>query len=109
MRFINRGRQSGKTTMLIHSAYVTGTPIIVYDESRKHNIMEHAKRLNCDVEVLTVQEWVRFNRGGHADGAYIDEALPMIEQALSEMFNTNIKAITFTLPMDDLEGENKKV
>lgn len=108
MKFINRGRQSGKTTMLIHSAYVTGTPIIVYNESCKHNIIEHAKKLNCDVEVLTIQEWVRLNRGGHADGAYIDEALPMIEQALSEMFNTHIKAVTFTLPMEDLEGKDKK-
>lgn len=108
MKFINRDRHSGKTTMLIYSAYVTGTPIIVYNESHKHSILTHAKRLNCDVEVITVQEWTRFNEGRHVDGAYIDEALPMIEQALSRMFNTNIKAITFTLPMGDLEGEDKK-
>lgn len=108
MKFINRGRQSGKTTMLIHSAYVTGTPIIVYDEARKHNIMEHAKKLNCCVEVFTVNEWVRFNGIGHADSAYIDEALPIIERALSQMFKTNIEAVTLTLPMENLEGKDKK-
>lgn len=35
MRFINRPRGSGKTIMMIHSAYTTGYPIIVTSQRRK--------------------------------------------------------------------------
>ena len=40
MRFINRRRGSGKTTMLINSAYTTGYPIIVPTLAHKNFIIE---------------------------------------------------------------------
>ena len=48
MRFINKGRGTGKTTMMIHSAYTTGYPIIVTNHIRKDLILQQAHEMNCD-------------------------------------------------------------
>ena len=60
-KFINRGRQSGKSTMLIHAAYMTDSPIIVYDRVRKISLQEQAEKIGCKgVEIFTLKEWMQF-------------------------------------------------
>ena len=53
MKFINMGRRSGKTTMLIHTAYITGTPIIVWDRKRAENVFQQAVSMGFnDIDVF---------------------------------------------------------
>lgn len=44
MRIINRGRNTGKTAMLISTAYVTGKPIIMSTMNNKNNLMSMAEK-----------------------------------------------------------------
>ena len=43
MKIINRGRGTGKTAMLISTAYVTGDPIITYTMRNKKQSYRHSK------------------------------------------------------------------
>ena len=89
MRFINRARQSGKTTLLINSAYATGYPIIVYDKARAAAVENQAKSLGLDIEIYTVKEWLR----GHYpcnNKVFIDEATDIIEGALISLPNAEV-------------------
>lgn len=47
MKIINRERGTGKTTMLISTAYVTGKPIITYTMNNKNHLMSMAKKNGC--------------------------------------------------------------
>lgn len=110
MRFINMGRRSGKTTMLIHTAYVTGTPILVWDTKRAESVLKQAKNMGFgDIDVFTVEEWGK-NRP-HKDSVLIDEGKEIIEAALISMLHTRVSAITLSEPMitnDNEKGEQEK-
>lgn len=110
MKFINMGRRSGKTTMLIHTAYVTESPIIVWDTKRAESVSRQAKNMGFDnIEVFTIDEWV--NRKPHIDSVLIDEGKEIIEAALISMLHTRVSAITLTEPMitnDKEKGEQDK-
>lgn len=110
MRFINMERRSGKTTMLIHTAYATGTPIIVWGRERAESVLQQAKNMGfSDIDVFTVEEWA--NNRPHKDSALIDEGKGIIEAALISMLHTNILAITLSEPMitnDNEKGEKNK-
>lgn len=110
MKFINMGRRSGKTTMLIHTAYVTGSPIIVWDKKRAESVYQQAVSMGFDkIDVFTVDEWLA-NRP-HFDSVLVDEGKGIIEAALISMLHTNISAITFSEPMitnDNEKGEQDK-
>jgi len=54
-------RRSGKTTILINSAYITGYPILVYNRARAEVVKKQAKSLGLDIEIFTVSEWVTSN------------------------------------------------
>ena len=106
MKIINRARQSGKTTMMIHTSYVTGCPILVYNHSRVKQLLAQAEQLGCKVEVYTIDEWLRM-RGVERQhpNVLIDETEDLIEQALEQMLNTKITACTMSIPC---VGEEKE-
>ena len=110
MRFINMGRRSGKTTMLIHTAYVTESPIIVWDTKRAESVSRQAKSMGFgDIVVFTVDEWLAHKP--HIDSVLIDEGKEIIEASLISMLHTRVSAITLSEPMitnDNEKGEQEK-
>lgn len=118
-KLINLKRRNGKTTMLIHTAYVTGYPIIVDNTTKAHFIKEQATKMGLEgVQVYTFKEWQSFaghscyyNSGGE-NKVLIDEAQDLIEQALREFFKADVVAASLSLPMIELptaDKENKEV
>ena len=100
MRFLNMARRSGKTTMLIYTAYAVGVPIITMDKPRAANIKMQAKKLGLDVEVYDLYEWNRSK--GTREDILIDEAEQIIGLALNSYLNADVLACSFTIPM--IEG-----
>ena len=64
MRIINRGRRTGKTAMLISTAYVTGKPIITSTMNTKNSLLDMAERMgiSANIEVYTINEWLEYHR-----------------------------------------------
>ena len=112
MNLINRDRQTGKTTMLIYTAHVTGYPIIVWDITRAKIIEHQAYKLGCTVNVFTINQWEHARRGYRVHDVLIDEAKDFIEAALNNYLGANVAACTATFPMDKIpspeEKENKE-
>lgn len=106
MRFINMARRSGKTTLLINSAYATGYPIIVYDKARAAVVEHQAKSLGLDIKVFTLNEWLR----GHCpcNKVFIDEAADIIEGALMSVLKAEVVACTLTIPMTEINNKEVK-
>lgn len=103
---INMARRSGKTTLLIHSSFVTGAPIVVYDSARKSSVIAQAKEQDLDITVYTLREWLE-NRSLSrcVTGLLIDEADLIIENALECYLGTKVLAYTVSQPIID---RNKK-
>ena len=104
MRIINRGRGSGKTTMLVYTAYITGCPIIVYTEISKSYVLEIAKKMDIldFVDVYTLDEWLRYgNRARHNNGVLVDNMDLMMNKVLSDYLNVQVVAGTMIIPMDN--------
>lgn len=107
MKWINMPRQCGKTTMLIHAAYVTGTPIVVYSLGRKMCVLDMAKKMGLDVDVYTADEWRIKNRTNNKPNrVVIDEAQDFIEEALKRQLNAEIVAVTMTMPYIERSDNN---
>lgn len=103
-KFINRGRQSGKSTMLIYAANVTDSPIIVYDRMRKMCLQEQANKIGCKgVEIFTLEEWMQYIGRPKRKTVMIDEALPIIDKIMSKTLEAEVIAATFTLPMEEAD------
>lgn len=98
-------RRSGKTTLLINSAYATGYPILVKDKARAAAVKAQAKALSLDIEVYTVNEWITAHYP--CNKVFIDEAADIIEGALVSLLKTEVVACTFTIPMTEIK--NKEV
>lgn len=110
MKFINRSRCSGKTTMLINTAHITGYPIIVYDEARASCVINQARKMGImDIEVMTVRGAVELISKGmnHNKSILIDEADKIIELALDKFFNANVVACTFSIPYEDIKKKEE--
>lgn len=105
MRFINMARRSGKTTLLINSAYVTGYPIIVYDKARAKSVMDQAKSLGLDINVFTFHEWINNHYHNPINKVYIDEASELIEGALTSLLEAEVIACTVTIPLTEIKKE----
>lgn len=111
MKIINRPRQTGKTTMLIHTAHVTGLPIITLSKTRADFIIKQAEKLGIKgIKVFPFGEWKQLYRGSALgiDGILIDEAGDFIAEALEEYFKSHIVACTVTLPMDEIPTEKQE-
>lgn len=100
MRWINLGRRGGKTSMMITTSFVTGTPIIVPDQCRKDIVMKQAKDMGLEIGVYTLSEFSRYKRNlAHTQKVLIDEAQQIMEQALEEKIGCEVTAITTSIPM----------
>lgn len=100
MRFINNARRTGKTVMMIHSAYITGYPIIVTTQQRKELIIKQAQDMHCnDIDVYTVEEWNRLKIHHITENVFVDEVEDLLKKILNEYLSVNVVAATLSLPM----------
>lgn len=115
LKFVNLKRRSGKTTMLIHTAYVTGYPIITGTTQMRDILIEQAyKKMGLEgVNVFTLHEWIEISRHATTVGkVLIDEAESIIDYALRELLQAEVVAASFSIPMIELptaDKENKEV
>jgi len=104
MKFINRSRHSGKTTMLISTAHITGYPILVEDTSRATYIVEQARKMGInDIQVYDVDSYLKAKIVRHSiDGILIDEGEKIIEKALNNYLQSTVVACTFSIPCENI-------
>lgn len=112
MKFINRSRCSGKTTMLINTAHITGYPIIVWDQVRAKFVYdEQARKMGInDIEVITLREYTEHKNIGMNNpdkNVLIDEADRIIENALNYYLQSNVVACTFSIPYEDIKKKEE--
>lgn len=99
MKIVNRNRQTGKTTMLIHTSYLTGYPIVVQDAQRAYNVTAQAEQLGCKISVITASQ-LRQNGVPFRDGVLVDEGEDLIKRALEEYLKTKVVACTVSIPCE---------
>ena len=111
MRIINRGRGTGKTAMLISTAYVTGKPIITYTMNNKNSLLDMAERMgiSANIEVYTINEWLECHRSYKSSNEIlVDNVELMLGYVLSKSLNANVIAGTMTIPMDNIKDDAKE-
>ena len=111
MKIINRGSGTGKTAMLISTAYVTGDPIITYTMRDKNNLIDTAKTMGMsdNIEVYTMNEWLEFHSSHMLnDEILVDNVELMLGEVLSKFLNANVIAGTMTVPMDNIKDDVKE-
>lgn len=111
MRIINRGRATGKTAMLISTAYVTGKPIITSTMNNKNNLMSMAEKMGIliNIEVYTINEWLEYHRSYMPNNEIlVDNVELILGDVLSKFLNANVIAGTMTVPMDDVKDNIKE-
>lgn len=111
MRIINRGRGTGKTAMLISTAYVTGKPIITSTMNNKNSLMDMAKAMDVsnNIEIYTIDEWLKRHRPYIPNNEIlIDNVDLILGEVLSKFLNANVIAGTMTVPMDNVKNDIKE-
>ena len=111
MRIINRGRGTGKTAMLISTAYVTGKPIITSTMNNKNSLLDMAERMgiSANIEVYTINEWLECHRSYKSSNEIlVDNVELMLGYVLSKSLNANVIAGTMTVPMDNIKDDAKE-
>ena len=111
MKIINRGPGTGKTAMLISTAYVTGDPIITYTMNNKNNLMDTAKKMGMldNIEVYTINEWLECHRSYMSSNEIlVDNVELILGDVLSKFLNANVIAGTMTVPMDNIKDDVKE-
>lgn len=107
MRIINRGRGTGKTSMLVSTAYVTDTPIVVATESAKDDAFQTAKKLGInptDVAVFTLSQWMsKKEYSKRFKDVLVDDANLVLQTILEDCLNANVTAVTMTVPQEDIQ------
>lgn len=110
MRILNQDRCTGKTTILIHTSYTTGYPIIVSCVPMKRYIMDKAESMGLNIPIPIVYTDKNSLNNITADKILIDEAGLMLDDIFSEYFNKPVEAATMTIPVTvtnpDLSKEN---
>ena len=111
MRIINRGRGTGKTAMLISTAYVTGKPIITSTMNNKNNLMSMAEKMgvSTNIEVYTINEWLECHRSYMQNEILVDNVELILGYVLSKLLNVNVIAGIMTVPMDDVKDNAKEI
>ena len=106
MKIINRARRSGKTTMMINTAYITGYPIVVYDKARATFVEQQAREMGMEnIDVYTFNEFISHHMNNPK--ILIDEAKEFMGIAFSNLFNgAEIVACTMSIPCES--GANNK-
>lgn len=111
MRIINRERGTGKTAILISTAYVTGKPIITSTMNNKNSLMGMAKAMGMsnNIEVYTINEWLEFHRSYTPNNEIlIDNVELILDEVMSKFLNANVIAGTMTVPMENVENDIKE-
>lgn len=109
IKYINRPRAASKSTMLIHAAYITGSPILVANEGQVNQLFDMARKMGIeDIDIFTVNEWIthRVANNYRGRGVLIDEITDIIPKALQMYLDTDIIAGTMTVPMDEVSNES---
>lgn len=110
MRILNQDRCTGKTTMLIHTSYVTGYPIIVSCVPMKRYIIDKAESMGLNIPTPIVYTDKDNLNKFPADKILVDELGLMLDGILSEYFHKPVEAATMTIPItvtnSDLLKEN---
>lgn len=108
MRIINRGRGTGKTSMLVATAYMTGMPIITSTNTHKRAILDTAHKMNIkdNIDIYTIEEWQVLAH--HNEKVLVDDVNIMLGQILSRYLKADVVAGTMTIPMDDKEELTEK-
>lgn len=104
MKIINRSRGSGKTTILIHTAYATGNPIIVSSQERKKYVLETAENMKIPVEVYSSEEWSKLSPFIRPLSVLVDDVEDFLYPALFQFLDVKIDAVTMTIPADNIKG-----
>ena len=111
MRIINRGRRTGKTAMLISTAYVTGKPIITSTMNTKNSLLDMAERMgiSANIEVYTINEWLEYHKlYMPKNEILVDNVELILGDVLSKFLNANVIAGTMTVPMDNIKDDAKE-
>lgn len=103
MKIINRGRGTGKTSMLVATAYMTGMPIITSTNVHKRAILDTARKMNIqdNIDIYTIEEWQVLAH--HNEKVLVDDVEIILGQILSHYLKADVVAGTMTIPMDDKE------
>lgn len=104
-KYINLGRRNGKTTMIIHTAYVTGYPIITGTTQMRDFLIKQAfeKMGLTGVNVFTLHEWLDIARHTtKVEKVLIDEAESIIDYALRDVLQAEVVGASFSIPMLEL-------
>lgn len=98
MKFIIKGRQTGKTTGLIYTSECTGIPIIVSTKQQKERIESMAEEMKCNIpEPVTLYEAKCYRNNGRKYSKFlIDDAAEMIKESLEKYLEADIEALTLT-------------
>jgi len=97
MKLIIKGRQTGKTTELIHTSEATGYNIITPNKVSARNIEKMASELGCSIpKVLTVEEIKNpINIDVSIERKFLlDDTELVLEDALKNYLGVNIAAAT---------------
>ena len=110
MKFINRSRCSGKTSMLINTAHITGYPIVVENTIREKVVYEQARRMGInDINVLTIHDFSKGrNHTNESIHILIDEGERIIEMALNNFLGAYVVACTFSIPYENINQDKKE-
>lgn len=111
MRIINRGRGTGKTAMLISTAYVTGKPIITSTMNTKNSLLDMAERMgiSANIEVYTINEWLEYHKLYMPNNEILVGNVELIlGDVLSKFLNANVIAGTMSVPMDNIKDDAKE-
>lgn len=111
MRIINRGRRTGKTAMLISTAYVTGKPIITSTMNTKNSLLDMAERMgiSANIEVYTINEWLEYHKLYMPNNEIlVDNVELILGDVLSKFLNANVIAGTMSVPMDNIKDDAKE-
>lgn len=99
MNFINRGRGTGKTMMLISASQVTGYPIIVSTEAQKKYLLDMASKMNCIIRCFTIHDFLVHDYNRMYKKILLDDCKDFIDDALNHYFKCEVVAGTMSIPM----------
>ena len=95
-KYLNLKRRSGKTTMLINTAYATGYPIITGTTQMRNAVKAQATKMGFNnIDVYCINEWLEITRHTTTvEKVLIDEAESIIDYALKDTLQAEIVAVS---------------
>lgn len=101
MKIINGERGSGRTTILIHTAYTTGARIVCPDNSQARFVKETAQEEGLEIlEPMGFREFMEKSCRGLAreEKVLFDNADMALTEILRDYFHAEVTAITINCP-----------